>query len=78
MSVLIYFHPKKTNIRTTDTFRKTMIPLKIELPSVPRIRKRLIRTTIRNAGILTIPPSQGQAVNAVGRLIPSPSKKTTR
>ena len=60
----MYFHPNTTKIRITATFRNTMKPLKIELPSVPRIRKILISTTISAAGIFTIPPSQGQAANA--------------
>lgn len=70
----MYFHPNTTKIRITATFRNTMKPLKIELPSVPRIRKILISTTISAAGIFTIPPSQGQAANAWGILIPTPSK----
>ena len=74
----MYFHPNTTKIRITATFRNTMKPLKIELPSVPRIRKILISTTISAAGIFTIPPSQGQAANAWGILIPTPSRKTTR
>ena len=50
----------------------------MELPSVPLIRKMLISTTIRKAGMLTTPPSHGQAVSACGRLIPTPLRKTTR
>ena len=63
----MYFHPNTTKIRITATFRNTMKPLKIELPSVPRIRKILISTTISAAGIFTIPPSQGQAASAWGK-----------
>ncbi len=74
----MYFHPNTTKIRITATFRNTMKPLKIELPSVPRIRKILISTTISAAGIFTIPPSQGQAASAWGIFIPTPSRKTTR
>ena len=55
-----------------------MMPLKMELPSVPRIRKTLIRATIRKAGTLTMPPSHGQAVRAWGSCTPNPSRKTTR
>ena len=55
-----------------------MSPLKNELPAVPRIRMRLISTTIIMAGMLTIPPSHGQAVKAWGRSIPIPCRKTTR
>ena len=38
----MYCQPNATNVNTTETFKKTMIPLKIELPSVPRIKKILI------------------------------------
>ena len=71
----MYFHPNTTKIRITATFRNTMKPLKIELPSVPRIRKILISTTISAAGIFTIPPSQGQAASAWGNIYPHSFQK---
>ena len=60
----------------TAIFRKTISPLKKELPAVPRIRIKLIRTTIIMAGMLTIPPSHGHAVNAWGSSMPTPCKNT--
>ena len=72
------FQPKMTKTKITLIFKNTISPLKNELPAVPRIRIRLINTTITMAGILTMPPSHGQAVNVWGKSMPAPCRKTTR
>ena len=51
----------------TAILRNTINPLKNELPAVPRIKMRLMSMTISMAGMLMIPPSQGQAVSVWGR-----------
>ena len=61
----------------TAIFRNTIRPFTKELPAVPRIRMRLMAITMRIAGILTIPPSHGQAVKACGSSIPMLFRKNT-
>ena len=54
-----------TKISMTETFRNTMKPLKMELPSVPRIRKRLISTNDKEGGDIydsTIPGTGGEGL----------------
>ena len=49
----------------------------MELSSTPRMRNRLITTTIAAAGRLIMPPSQGQAHSSCGSVMPTPSSSTT-
>lgn len=60
------------------TFNTTIIELTNELLLVPRIKIKLMIITIKAAGRLMIPPSQGQEVKSEGRYIPISSSSFTK
>ena len=73
----MYFQPNTTNTMMTEIFITTIMSFTMELSSTPRMRNRLITTTIAAAGRLIMPPSQGQAHSSCGSVMPTPSSSTT-
>lgn len=61
----MYFQPSMAKISMTETFRNTMKPLKMELPSVPRIGEEAHQHYDKEGGDIydsTIPGTGGEGL----------------